>query len=335
VLCNVSRLEPNSWSSLEQFVSQGGGLFLSLGGLVYADHYNRSGYVGGAGVVAAELGVIREIDPSATQRLGFQLSVPPDELLAEFADHHSSGLFSARVDRYYTISSVNADARIPVRYTNNDPALILSSFGRGTVALWTTTANMDWTNLPGRGDFVAVMAKVIGSIAPQHGSHRNLLVGDTISERLDPRETSSPLRIMIGESAHAEPSVVTQDSSLAAQYGPLDRAGPWTLMIGSERREFAVNTDPREAAIASVDPTAISSFAGRPFQMIGENTIPDHPRAGASEWSQLLMWIVIGLLILEIWLAQRFSAPHPVRKKKSRSENLAVRTRAFSGATSQ
>lgn len=335
VLCNVPRMGPVPWSNLERFVSDGGGMFLSLGGLVHADNYNRSGYAGGAGIMPAELGVIREVDPEATPRLGFQLGVPSDVMFAEFANHHSSGLFSARVDRYYTVSSLSSHAQIPMRYTNNEPALILSSFGRGTVALWTTTANMDWTNLPGRGDFVAVMAKIAGSIAPQHGRHRNLMVGDILTERLDPRESSLPLRIAVGENNFAEATVVTHETSLAAQFGPLELAGPLTLSIGPERREFAVNTDSREASIESVDPSLFSSQAGRPFRVMTEDMLPDLPRSGASEWSAFLMWLAVGLLVLEIWMAQRFSGPHPVRKQNAKRAGSPNRTSAFRGATSQ
>lgn len=335
VLCNVARMGTATWSKLDQFASGGGGVLFTMGSLVSADHYNRNGFVGGKGLTPAELNIIREVDSATMQRLGFQLDAVTNPMFLDFAEHHSSGLFSARVDRYFAVTQVPPDAQIPLRYSNGEPALLLMNRALGKVALWTTSANMEWTNLAGRGDFVAVMAKVVMAITPQHGRHRNLMVGDVLTERLNPQESSMTLRLSLDESTVVEPSLVSDGSGLAAKFGPLERSGAPFLTVGSERREFAVNADPVESRLEQADSAAISTEVGTALRWISETAVPEITKAGASEWFAPLMWIAIGLLILEVWLAQRFSAPHPARQKSIAKEAPAAHTRLFRGATTR
>jgi len=333
-LCNVPRLAPEQWTSLEEFVKAGGGLLVALGGLVNVDHYNRFGFAEGRGLLPAPLVAVEDGPRNLDERLGFK-PAPEGSLFADFAGHPTSGLFSARVDRYLSVGPESPQAQIPLRYSNDEPALVLSQWGRGRVALWTTSVNMEWSTLPGRGDFVTVMTKAVGAVSPQHGEKRNLMVGQDLAERLMPKESSLPLRIAIGESQVVEPAIVSLGADLAAQWGPLEKSGPITLVVGDERRDFAVNADPKEFALQPIDPGELDKTVDRPLSWMTENQLPEISRPGSAEWSTALMWIALAFLLIEIWLAQRFSTPLPVRHAAEERRSSIIRGRAAHGVATR
>jgi hypothetical protein len=270
----------------------------------------------------------------AATRLGFQLGSDTRSLFDDFSEHHASGLFSARVDRYFAIGAIHPAAETPLQLSNGEPALILSNTGAGRTALWTTTANMEWNNLPGRGDFVAVMAKAIGALLPRHGEHRNLLVGQRLVERLKPAESSMALKVLWGDGRSVEPTITPLGDDLAAEFGPVASAIPVSLMIGEEQRDFAVNIDPQESALEPSEQAAIDAAVGKPLRWMTENELPEFAAPGSVEWSVTLMWLVLGLILLELWLAQRFAAPHPARESVKNPRSARAGVRAFSGAAS-
>jgi hypothetical protein len=312
-LCNVPRLSPAQWNAVSRFVADGGGLLVSGGGLLSTENYNRFGFADGKGVLPARLESVVEAS-SGGPRLGFELPSEAPSLFAEFADHHGSGLFSARVDRYLQTQSPSASAEVPLQYSDGRPAVILARFGQGQVALWTTTVNMEWNNLPGRGDFIPVMANLFGALTPRRGGHRNLTVGETLVEPLTPAESSLPIHVTGADGQSAQPTIAPMDLTLAARFGPTTVAGPLTLTAGESRREFAINTDPRESALTAAETSAVDTAVRRPLRWVSERDVPEIAVPGSVEWSATLLWVILGLLLLELWLAQRFAAPLPARQ---------------------
>ncbi|MDO8632784.1 MAG: VWA domain-containing protein, partial [Phycisphaerales bacterium] len=332
-LCNVPHLSYEKWVDLESFVSAGGGLLVCLGDLVSADNYNRFGFAGGKGLLPGRIGRPPESLAHAAERLGIKLDARPHPIFADFAGHPTSGLFLARVDRYLPISLDPQRGEVILRYTNDAPAMLSASFGSGRVMVWTTTADMEWNNLPGKGDYVAVMLGVVASLAPGHGEHRNLTVGDTLREPLSPAESSMTLRMTAGSSPASEPSVVPLAASprvgdaeqplapptrgptsalLAAEFGPLETAQVLTLSIGGSTRFFAVNTDRGESDLRAADGAALVAAAGRSINLMTEDEGAEASVAGRStELSSMLFLVLLALLLGEPWLARWFGIPHP------------------------
>lgn len=325
-LCNVRDLRAEEWEALDRFAKGGGGVFTALGPFVSKDNYNYYGFAGGEGLLPAQLEAIQE-NSAHDERVGFALGSETHGLFGDFVGHPSSGLFSARVNQYFRLSSLPPGVQIPLRFSDQEPALVIHQRGEGKVALWTTSVNMDWNNLPARGDFVAVMLEVIARLVPEAGQHRNLLVGQSVVESLTPAESSMPLKVVWGEQQMSQPQIVPAGNGLAVQFGPALSAGPLTLHIGAERRGFSINTDVSESALQSVDPSILSSFTGKNVQWVSENDLPVPSPAQSVELASALLWFVLGLLLLELWAAQRFSAPHPAEALSSVTSRHVVRNR--------
>lgn len=310
VLCNVRRLSEAAWRRLEGFVDRGGGLFVFAGDLVSVDHYNRLGYRAGEGLLPGRL-ARSTVDPSERAQ---GLTIAPSRLdhpvVRAFADHPESGLFLARVDRYLPIEPDPQRAEVLLRYSDDAPALVASAYGKGRVLLCTTTANMDWTNLPAKGDYVSLMLSAMAHLAPRHGGHRNVLVGDRLREPLTPAETSMPLRVVSGDRASAEPALVPDGETLALEYGPIQRARVLTISIGATTRHFVANVDPEESDLTSIDEGSFRAALGKPVRMIrSSEALDSEPVAARSaELASTAMYVVAGLLFLEMAMALWFGA---------------------------
>ncbi len=336
-VCNVRRLSESTWQRLEAFVEGGGGLQIFCGDAVSAEPYNRFGFKEGKGLLPARLGPIHDTtdrsapmdngggsqDGHGRSDIGFELTDPPHPLTAEFAGLTESGLFLAGVHRYMSLDGVSPSAETVLRYTDGQPALIASTFGKGRVLLWTTTANMDWTNLPAKGDYVSMMLAAATHLVPLAGRHRNVVVADTIMEPLTAAETSMPKRVTAfggvtpvpgRGNRPAQPILVPVGDGLALAYGPVERSGALSLTIGSRSRLFAANVDPAESDLRRLDEQALADLIDRPVHVVtvqAQQTSafgrqPAAPRS--TELASVAVYLVIGLLLMEMVMAMWFGA---------------------------
>lgn len=309
-LCDVPQLSTPQWKHLEQYVQRGGGLLVFAGDLLSTDNYNRHGYAEGHGLLGATIS--RPIAPAETPdvQVGFELTDVTHSITHEFAGHPDSGLFLARVDRHLRSEVDPSRADVALRYTNGEPAMIVSRFGQGRVVLWTTTAGMGWNNLAAKGDFVSLSFNTVAFLSPRHGDHRNIMVGQTVAEPLTSAQSSLPLRVTTSEGKTVEGRIVPVEAALTVEYGPVEQAGGGTIAIGSEVRGFAANVDPREGNLTAVGREELTAALDRPVDFIdGVAGITDEPMAVRSnELASLALGAVVMLLLVETWLAMRFGS---------------------------
>lgn len=342
-LCNVARPTAEAWRNLEAYVSRGGGLLISAGDLVSVDDYNRLGYRGGSGLLPALMG--RAVDGRAADGtlLGFRIESRHSSV-AEFRSHAASGLFTARVDRVLPVELSRGRGEVLVQYTNGLPAAILSRFGLGNVLLWTTTMNMEWTNLPAKGDFVSLVLNLASNLVAPHGADRNLAVGGTLRERLSASEVALPLRVSMGGAALAEPSLVNSSGSLAAEYGPVDHAGLVQMTVGPGVRAFAVNPSATESDLRPLEEREAPQSLRCPYRWAASSALLSDDVDGrrAAELSTPVIVVVLGLLFGELWIAVRWGvrsrppsrpgtrdAGSPLTGRAVRSESIGgVRSKA-------
>lgn len=304
-LCNVPSPNPQRWSQLEKFLKSGGGLMVFLGDLINADNYNRYGFADANGVLPGKIGRA----PETTGALTLKPERLQHPIVAELADHPTSGLFAARFDRYMPIDANAARAEIVLSYSNGAPAAVAGGHGEGRIVVFTSTANMEWNNLPAKGDYVSLMLGTVSYLSPRRGEGRNLNVGEFVREPLSPMESSLPLSVTIGEGT-AVPSVIPHRDGLALQYGPIESAGVVKASIGSDSRAFAVNIDHSASNLSETDPRELAAAVDRPVQITSDvKAVEETPLAAqAMELSSGLTYLVIALLLIEPWIAMLFAS---------------------------
>jgi hypothetical protein len=309
-LCNVQRLSAEQWKRVEKFVSRGGGLFVFAGDLLSAENYTRFGYADGAGVLPGKIGRLAALSPDADKSTGLKYTDLTHPIVADFRDQPNSGLFLASVNRHLPVDLDIERCEVVLRYRNDEPAVIASGFGRGRVLICTTTANMDWTNLPAKGDYVSLMLNTFAYLSPRHGDHRNVMVGQSVQERLTPLESSLPLRITTAEGATTEGRLVPVGEALALQYGPIKRVGVLTASIGPNTVRFAANVEPAESDLAAVDEQAFIEALDRPVHLQSDTATVGGKLAAArsGELASLALYVVIALLMGEMCMAVWFGS---------------------------
>jgi len=331
VLCDVERLSRSNWRRLASFVHDGGGLEVFVGDRVSIDDYNRHGYAQGEGLLA---GTLQHASQDRTRTFdGFTLGQPVHPMVADFADHPESGLFTARVTRYLPFQPNPKRAAVVLWYTSGAPALVASTFGQGRVLLWTTTANMDWTTLPAKGDFVSIMLEAMAFVAPRQGTRRNLLVGQTLVEPLTPIQSSLPLRVTESDGTGAEPELAAQGDALALRFGPVEQSGGVNVSIGSETAVFAVNVDPVESDLTPTTRSELSATLDRPIAWVDprQAVVEESSHKRSTELVMPVLALAAVLLFVEMWLALWFGShrahtqPEPATARKPNLQRGALR----------
>lgn len=195
VLANVARLTDSQLDAVTNFVDSGGGLGITLGEHVDRQWYNSRLYGRGQGLLPAWLENVESapagIDDAPVTILSESLQLP---WISRFQTGGDDGLLDTRFSRWFSTTlqpelppdsvdpdkadpnenpktapsadvSDRAPASIVGKYSNGKTFLVSRSFGRGRVALLTSTLDADWTTLPARPDYVAFLHEWIFQLA--------------------------------------------------------------------------------------------------------------------------------------------------------------------------
>jgi hypothetical protein len=193
MLANVPHLTDEQLDSIKEFVDSGGGLGIALGDQIDRDWYNSRLFDRGKGLLPAWLEAIETapagIDDKPITILSESLKLP---WISRFQTGSDDGLLDARFSRWYPTTlqpelpekddaeapnagEVSASGRAEksnrevastaASYSNDNAFLMFRQFGRGQVALMTSTLDADWTTLPARPDYVAFLHEWIFQLA--------------------------------------------------------------------------------------------------------------------------------------------------------------------------
>lgn len=309
-LCNVQRLSTEQWNRISAFVADGGGLAVFSGNLLDLSNYNQQASTGSAALLPCRFEQFRIVgDDDAPLRFS------PEDLrhpvVADFEGFPESGLFSADVSRYIDVEPTGPEASVIMRYANASPALVIGSHGKGSVAVFTTSADMAWNNLPARGDYVSLMTNLMAFLTRNPGAHRNLLVGKALIEPLTPEQSSAQVRVRPPDGRAGSGRIVPYDSRLALEYTDVDEPGVYEMTIGMESVYFAANVPLEESDVAAIPLDAARKLFAEVSDSATVVTTDDMISAGEArlatqELSTIALAIVGALLIVESWLAMKY-----------------------------
>ena len=144
VLCNVGHLDGGDQVRLENFLREGGSLWIFLGDQVSPEHYNQWSFlpISIANVVG---------DPSKKASFGFGEQRGDHPMFKSPVDVRSSRFFQCYASVGGTLKPGGA---VIVRFSNGHPALVEGRFGKGRVFLFTSTCDLAWGNFPLRRAFL-------------------------------------------------------------------------------------------------------------------------------------------------------------------------------------
>ena len=327
------RLVHPTVEALKRYVQEGGGLAIFSGERMNLDFYNEVLFQGGAGLFPMR------IDPPVGEAraresfVGLAVdSIAPVPMLEIFRGETSMLAGLIRVYRYTpALEEATGPVSVPgvgpprvlARFNDEraSPAIIQRRFGDGTVMVFTTTAGAKWndwgkavtlTYLPVMNDMVVALARrrqapgltdVVGR--PIVLAWPDLAVGAVVT---------------VQTPAFPEIDLARLTARASAGRGRVDYprtrwAGVYELSYASptgrqERMVFARNVDPAEGDLAKATQQRIASTLGPASTYVDRagsaGGAGDPADAGAREYWRWLLVMAVGVLALEVVLAQRF-----------------------------
>lgn len=303
VLGDVSNLSPAAIDALERHVVSGGGILVGLGPQSDAKVINQVWGKGGDGFLPANLKAVEKpsipaaVSRSTTGHPAFHgLGQSPGETFAEarirtWVSLDLSKGKTAGLDRLLTLEG-------------GPPLLALRRRGLGLSALWTTSLNGDWNDLPVHPAYVPMMRSLVGHLGSFIMPPRNLRPGDALSLMAPPDATaegpgSIAVKLLPG-TWEGRPAMVSE---------PLLKTGGYTVRAGPQTARFAVATAPEESALEAVPKDeVITCLAGLKYQSLHtESEIAAKFSAGGSS-VEIWRWLLAGTLVflfLETFLTRR------------------------------
>jgi hypothetical protein len=326
VLCNVERLPQAAWTRIEAYVYEGGGLLITAGDALDLVNYNTWGYRDGAGVMPAR--VRAPLDggemvggdmvggETADGSVRFVASDDENAVMGDFEHMPSSGLFRARVTRRLLADVDDPAAEVLARYSDGSAALVARAFGQGRVALLTTSADMSWTNLPAKGDFVSLAQKLAEYLSRPATGAVNLECGHDYERFLAPEEALPPPRVTLPDGTSSPADVRRVDERTKLVFRDVEAAGFYRVgsggsvgVVGSEGL-FAANVPPEESDPACLAEREIAAvFDGEFVYGRDDRSLARMASGGATaEWAGTLIHLALLCLVCETWAAMRFGA---------------------------
>ena len=302
VLANVAALSAADRRALTRFVEDGGGLLVTTGDRVEPAALER------------QLGRLLPARPRAvvTRRPGepafaFAPSLSPHPVTLPFDSSLAvQGLTSARIWRRLTVEPDAADgdgaAQVLLRFGDQQPALLERAYGAGRVALYATTVDRDWNDLPVKPGFVPLTARLVlylgrGLTVPRP---HHYTVGDEVVLASD-RSAAEPPRFEAPDGSWLEP----QPADTGFVIDRVEVPGPYRAFHRDRRSpgdDFVVNLAPNESDFRRADADALRALVGAGVELgdDGERTARREDEAVLP-----LLLIAAAAFLAESWLGRR------------------------------
>jgi hypothetical protein len=311
-LANVNRPSPAVAAALVRYVTNGGGLFISVGDKVDADGWNQAAKA----ILPQPLGLpLRAAALPGAHPEGETVDLRPAERLGPIDRRHpllsafparGEGLASARFFQYMLLTPLpDAPGRqIVLRYESGAPALVEGDVGRGRVLLLTTTVDREWTDLPIRPGFLPLVqeaARYLGG-APSGEAAAAVAVGQKREIALEPDDRRIEIAPPVGESRWLTPPARGGEGRARRTLTFTETDEPGFYRVRAARADGTISERPDEGFVVNLDPR--ESDPAR----LADDKRPDRAAApttsGAAPRRRLELWHALGAAAIALVLLE-------------------------------
>jgi len=317
ILAGVGQLQPAQADQIRHFVDGGGALLMFMGEGVSADNYNSV-------LLPRKLlpGPLTKRVSSVSDR-GYTFEFNPagllHPLLEAFKGQTDTGLDRAEIFTYWQIDvPQDTDLRVlnylaPDGKPAGDAAITAHALGQGRVVFVSTSAGAesagnDWTTLPARQAYVALVHELLAGSVNTNDRWLNLEVGEplvipptvrlsTVPTLADPQQRDVPID-----------QATTDGGQPVYRSRPLTRPGVYALSTGGRSIPVAVNPPPDEADVTTVNDAAIRSALGDIDVALEADALPEEAAAveQGDDYGWTMMLAVLLFVGMECFLAMQF-----------------------------
>jgi len=309
VLADVRRLSDEQWTRLAHFVRDGGGLLVITAEQTTADAFNRAP----RDLIPAALRRLHGSDTDSAPPAALKLDDWTHPVLRDFAGQSTGGLLTASFTRYWE-AEPEPDAREIMKYTDGPPALLERDVGRGRVMLWTTSANMSWSNLAAKPDYVTLFLNVVGYLVPRADAGRNALVGETIDDPVAGAAIgqTATLRGPDGDDQtvpiiEADGRTVVRINTGADSPGEWP-PGPYELTFAANTQKLAFNLAPSISDLHPWSAEELRVATGVPVAFYDgvEPLLAQRNAVTGGDFAETLLMLLFAVLLIETFVALSF-----------------------------
>lgn len=297
-------------SSLERYVSSGGGVLVFLGeGLDPAVYEN--GFF--TGVFDCSI-TARRGSPGSKSSFHRMDQVDFEHPVFRFDGRYAESL-SAGEARFYASYGVDAGlgARVIARFMDGTPAVLEGRSGSGRALLVASDLNTGWSDLALRSAFVPFMHRSVRYLHPSvtvaEGGH---LAGEPIVRPVTDLRADAGLFLEYPSGRTETVSARAGRHGRTVEVPDTRQPGVYTVREGDAVvQAFAVNPDTRESNLARFTPEEAAGLfgAGVDVVLMDPADVPDVPRGGTfgasggyEIWKSLILF-AMALILAEYWLS--------------------------------
>jgi len=317
VLANVAQLTAGQAVALEQYVYEGGGLWVAPGNLTRVENYNWMLYRDGTGILPAKL-----LPPTAedgSEATTIQGISDFDHPALRFLKGRPDPIPAVAIGRYFPVEVRSRDAKVLAQYASGKPFLVEGTAGRAHVLLMTVPADADWGTLPLTNFYLPMAQSAVRYLASGLSAERNLKPGEAIVARFGPGMDARKVQIKLpaGEGGAVKP-VVLPVTGGEVRFTGTQHPGVYDLTVvdgnvpdWAKKVQYVVQTPPRESDLTPLTAQQWGAMGkSLDFEMVdpGERsigTVVAGARRGRELWLTLVGMVVV-LSILELAVARRW-----------------------------
>jgi len=319
ILANVESISPETRNSLFRYLWEGGGLIVFLGDKVDPQRYNRDLFLGATPLLPVSLA---EIKTAAEKNpLGIARIDTNSPIVEIFRASGQEAFRNARFSRYFKVGTRRIPVRSLLELENGDPLLLEASVGRGKVLLFTSSADLDWNNLPATSAYLPLFQQAVLSITGRlqeqglqtisWGTRQEIGVPVSGLGKEARLREPHPLRGYPhpgGGRSIAVP-VETRGDKAVVTFQPQGDPGIYRLEVpGSQEIWYGVNPPAAESDLTPMDlPQLTQKARGIPLERIAAPAGKEESLWGTKEtdFSPWLLLVLGGVLVAEAFVAHR------------------------------
>jgi len=325
-LANVPSVEEDTARRLSRFVSRGGALVVFAGDRIDVEAYNTRLRYNGSGLLPGRW--LKAVSAAGGSAAPGQHDSPPGWRLGQIDSDHILAAVARTVPaqelataRFNRVMKVHPDADAVAILSLSDrtlPLLLEKRIGRGSVLMFTTTADRQWGDFAIHPLFPILLQQALTHLTSRPGE-QEFAVGEPGYVAVTGQKAGSrvTLRTPEGDDRSAKLSMLDTgevicpiETDLPGIYDVVPAASDAVPGEGAAL-SMAVNVNPVEADVKIIDPAAL---AGKLGSVSAEVIPPDGHLAAVIEEtregveiSRTLLIVALLLFLLQGYLARRFT----------------------------
>jgi Aerotolerance regulator N-terminal/von Willebrand factor type A domain len=335
IIPNLQSIDEEAARLLEEFVLNGGGLWIALGPRTDVEAYNQLLFADGNGLAPLAVDDMTDeeqrttIDPFATEH-------PAN---SELADHDRLDLADVSISRRFRFVPPPEGEPVSelLSLSNGEPLAVEKYFGRGRVIVQSIPLRLQWSELARSQAFVVMVRDWLDYLTQPRATRYNLSPGDPISIHFadaDMREAT----LSTPQGDEIELTADTASDGVVFRSSRTILPGDYSLTIGlsGDIIPFHVNRDPLESSLTpltAADREMLDDLAGL------SQSIASAALSGTSQneplWPTLLI-ILIAVMAAELLLSgmiarERFGSD-PISESSELVASMAATSSPFGDA---